>query len=77
MKTKFTKIFVEFLESEQASGIILILCTVASIIIANSCFGKGYSDFWHTKVGFEIDGIALKYSVEYWINDGLMAVFFC
>ena len=76
MKTRLTNLFVEFLESEQASGIILILCTVTSIIIANSYFGKGYSDFWCTKVGFEIGGIALKYSVGHWINDGLMAIFF-
>lgn len=76
MKTKLTKLFVEFFESEQASGIFLILCTIISIIIANSYFGKGYLDFWHTKVGFETNGIALKYSLEHWINDGLMAVFF-
>lgn len=76
MKTKLTKLFTEFFESEQASGVILILCTAISIIIANSYFGKGYLDFWHTKVGFEISGIALKYSVEHWINDGLMVIFF-
>jgi NhaA family Na+:H+ antiporter len=77
MKTKLTKLFMEFLESEQASGIILILCTVTSIVIANSYFGKGYLDFWHTKVGLEIgDTIFLKYSLEHWINDGLMAIFF-
>src|SRR5688572_29870791 len=76
MKTKLTKLFVEFFESEQASGVILILCTITSIIFANSYFGEGYSDFWHTKVGFEASGIALKYSIEHWINDGLMAVFF-
>jgi NhaA family Na+:H+ antiporter len=76
MKTKLTKLFVEFFESEKASGIILILCTLISITIANSYFGKGYLDFWHTKVGFETGGIALKYSIEHWINDGLMAVFF-
>ncbi len=76
MKTKLTKLFVEFFESEQASGVILILCTVTSIIIANSYFGKNYSDFWHTKIGIEIGGLALKYSVEHWINDGLMAIFF-
>ena len=77
MKTKLTKLFVEFFESEQSSGIILILCTVTSIAIANSYFGKGYLDFWHTKVGLEIaDTIALKYSLERWINDGLMAIFF-
>jgi len=76
MKTKLTKLFTEFFESEKSSGIILILCTLVSIAIANSYFGKGYLDFWHTKIGFEIGGIALKYSVEHWINDGLMAVFF-
>lgn len=54
----------------------LILCTITSIFIANSYFGKGYTDLWHTKVGFEIGGFFLKYSVEHWINDGLMAVFF-
>jgi len=77
MKTKLTKLFVEFFENEQASGIILILCTVTSIAIANSYFGKGYLDFWHTKVGLEIgDTIFLKFSLEHWINDGLMAIFF-
>ena len=76
MKTKLTKLFIEFFESEQVSGIILILCTVTSIVIANSYFGKDYLDFWHTKIGFEIGGIALKYSLEHCINDGLMAIFF-
>jgi NhaA family Na+:H+ antiporter len=76
MKTKLTKLFMEFFESEQVSGIILILCTVTSIIIANSNFGKDYLDFWYTKIGFEIGGIALKYSLEHCINDGLMAIFF-
>jgi len=76
MKTRLTKLFVEFLESEQASGVILILCTITSVIIANSYFGKGYRDLWQTKIGFEIGGIALKYSAEHWINDGLMAIFF-
>jgi len=76
MKTKLTKLFIEFFESEKASGIILILCTLISIAIANSYFGKGYLDFWHTKIGFEISGITLKYSIEHWINDGLMAIFF-
>jgi len=39
-------------------------------------FRKRLSRFWHNKIGFEIGGIALKYSVEQWINDGLMAIFF-
>jgi Na+:H+ antiporter, NhaA family len=75
-KTKLTKLFKEFLKSEQASGIILILCTVTSIIIANSPIGKDFLDFWHIKIGFELGTISLKYSIEHWINDGLMAIFF-
>ena len=73
---KLTKLFTEFFESEQTSGVILILCTIASIAIANSAFGNGYIDFWHAKLGFDFGGIHLKQSVEHWINDGLMAIFF-
>jgi NhaA family Na+:H+ antiporter len=76
MTMKLTKLFIEFFRSEQASGIILILCTAASIVIANTSIGNGYLDFWHTKIGIEWGDILLKQSVEHWINDGLMAIFF-
>jgi NhaA family Na+:H+ antiporter len=73
---KLTKLFMEFFSNEQASGIVLILCTVAAILLANSPLGNRFVDFWHTKIGFETASIALNYSLEHWINDGLMAVFF-
>lgn len=76
MKTKLTKLFLEFINSEQASGINLILCTVTAILIANSPFGKGFLDFWHLKAGFNVGDLMLKYSLEHWINDGLMMIFF-
>lgn len=76
MITRLNRLYTEFTESEQASGILLIACTVISISIANSVFGQRYLDFWHMKVGFEAGGMDLKYSVEHWINDGFMAVFF-
>lgn len=76
VKTRLTRLFVEFFSSEQASGIVLILCTVFSILLANSQFGIGYLDFWHIKAGLEVGDFALKYSIEHWINDLLMAVFF-
>lgn len=73
---RLTKLFKEFFRSEQSSGVILILCTFLSIAIANSALGAGYLDFWHRKVGLEVGGFVLRQSVEHWINDGLMAVFF-
>jgi NhaA family Na+:H+ antiporter len=76
MKTKLTKLFLAFFDSERSSGIVLILCTFISILIANSILGDGYLHFWHTDVGFEIGNLTLKYSIEHWVNDGLMAIFF-
>ncbi|OGU14075.1 MAG: Na+/H+ antiporter NhaA [Geobacteraceae bacterium GWC2_53_11] len=77
MKTNLTTLFIDFFESEKTSGIILILCTIASITLANSSFGTDYLELWHTKVAIGIgDTFSLKYSLEHWINDGLMAIFF-
>lgn len=76
MKTRFVNLFSEFFRSEKSSGIILILCTLVSIAIANSPPGLGYINFWQTKIGFDTETVHLKLSLEHWINDGLMAVFF-
>ncbi|HSL45087.1 MAG TPA: Na+/H+ antiporter NhaA [Anaerolineales bacterium] len=76
VNTKLTELFTEFFESEKSSGIVLILCTITAIAIANSPLGERYIDFWHIKLGFETSGIALNQTLEHWINDGLMAIFF-
>jgi NhaA family Na+:H+ antiporter len=76
VKTKLSRLFLEFFNSEQSSGVVLMLCTFSSILIANSQFGIGYLDFWHMKAGLEVGDFVLKYSFEHWINDALMAIFF-
>lgn len=75
-ETRKKGLVTEFLASEQSSGILLLLTTVVAIIWANSSLGGGYSAFWHQKVGFAGAGLGLKMSVEHWVNDGLMAIFF-
>ena len=60
--------FNKFFESEKTSGILLIFCTVLSLAVTNSSIGAEYLRFWHISVG----GLSL----EHWINDALMAVFF-
>ena len=52
MKTNPTTLFTEFFESEQASGIILIVCTLAAIVMANSPFGKGFFGLLASQSGF-------------------------
>ncbi|HRE38107.1 MAG TPA: Na+/H+ antiporter NhaA, partial [Chitinophagaceae bacterium] len=71
-----TKLFSDFFKSERSGGIVLILCTIASLLLANVFIGQDYIDFWHSKAGFEWGPVKLKLSREHWINDGLMAIFF-
>ncbi len=65
---KPTQLFKEFYNSEKAGGMILIGCTVLSLIIANSFFGPVY----HALLNFDLAG----HSISHWINDGLMTLFF-
>lgn len=63
-----TKTFTDFFESEKSSAIVLVACTVLCLLIANSALGPAYLDFWHHRV--------LGLSLEHWVNDALMAIFF-
>jgi NhaA family Na+:H+ antiporter len=76
MTDRLTKIFNDFFNDEKNGGIILVLCSVLSIMLANTSFGLQYSAFWHSNMDLSFPGIALDFSIEKWINDGLMAVFF-
>lgn len=66
--TKTTKAFKAFFDSKKSGGLILIGCTLISLVLANSVFGTTYLHFWHTNFAGQ--------SIEYWINDGLMTIFF-
>jgi NhaA family Na+:H+ antiporter len=63
-----SKIFKEFFESEKSGGLVLMGCTFISLVMANSGFGSNYMHVWHT--------IIVGKPIEYWINDGLMTIFF-
>lgn len=69
-------VFGRFFRSGKISGFILIFCVIASLIIANTGLGDGFEKLLLTEIGYENLNVHLKYSISYWINDGLMAVFF-
>lgn len=60
--------FNRFFESEKSSAIILIIATVISVALTNSVMSDSYLAFWRNEF--------LGLSLEHWINDGLMAIFF-
>ncbi|HSZ56051.1 MAG TPA: Na+/H+ antiporter NhaA [Tepidisphaeraceae bacterium] len=65
-----------FLAAESAGGILLIVSAVAALVWANSPWGDSYEHFWHVEVGFRLGGKLYAMSLEHWVNDGLMVVFF-
>ncbi|TJZ53342.1 Na+/H+ antiporter NhaA [Sphingobacterium olei] len=69
-------VFKNFFESTNAGGILLFICVVLSMIIANSPLASNLASILAYHVGFESETVHLNYSVLLWINDGLMAIFF-
>ncbi len=63
-----TDTFNRFFESERAGGLLLLFATFISVALTNSVLGPQYLSVWQT----EFAGLTL----EHWINDGLMAIFF-
>lgn len=68
MRLTLSETFERFFDSEKSSGKLLVVCTALSLLLTNSPWGAAYLNFWQTHAG----GISL----EHWINDGLMALFF-
>jgi NhaA family Na+:H+ antiporter len=62
------KVFKDFFESEKSGGLTLIFFTLISLIITNSSFQHDYLAIWENSFA--------GMSLEHWINDALMAVFF-
>jgi NhaA family Na+:H+ antiporter len=67
---------VAFTHVESASGVVLLLCTAAALIAANSPFAETYAAFWNQDFRFAIESFELSYPLWYWVNDGLMPIFF-
>ena len=65
-----------FIKTEQLSSIILLAATAAALIWVNSPFDHEYFEFWHTELGFDAGLFGIHLTLEEWVNDGLMAVFF-
>ena len=68
--------FDQFFHSEVSGSIVLIACTIAALAWANSPWSASYFDLVNVKIGFSWGGAALKLSLQHWINDALMAIFF-
>jgi len=68
--------FARFVHSQVASSVVLLGCTLAAMVWANSPWAARYFEITHAKVAISWGDAKLALSVQHWINDLLMAVFF-
>jgi len=65
-----------FMHIESAGGVVLLVAMVAALALANSPLADSFLSFWKTKVGFAFGSFQMEHSLQHWINDLLMAIFF-
>lgn len=65
-----------FLHIEAASGILLLLAALTALVWANSPFAHAYHALWEMPVVFSVGQHVFSQPLHFWINDGLMTVFF-
>ena len=66
----------EFLRVEAAGSILLLLAAAAALLWANSPFAESYDALWHTHLVLDVGPLHLDESLQHWVNDALMVIFF-
>ena len=65
-----------FVRVEVRGSFVLLLAAIVALFWANSPWSESYFELIHMKLGISLNGHALTDSVQHWINDGLMTLFF-
>ena len=66
----------EFLQLETAGGVLLIVCVVIAMLVANSPLSGIYAALIDMTVAVQVGNLVINKPLLLWVNDGLMAVFF-
>ena len=66
----------EFLRVETAGSVLLLLAAAIALIWANSPAASSYDAFWHASIGIDLGGFGMEQSLQHWVNDALMVIFF-
>jgi Na+:H+ antiporter, NhaA family len=66
----------EFVRWGPASGLLLGLATLIALVLSNSALASAFAAFWETTLGFQWSTSTFAHSLVYWVNHGLLTVFF-
>lgn len=66
----------EFLRVEAAGSLLLLLAAAVALVWANSPWASSYDSLWHTHLVLDVGPLHLDESLQHWVNDALMVIFF-
>ena len=68
--------FENFIHAQTTAGLVLIFATILALLFANTSLVEFYTHLIHTNITFNVGEWKISHSIQHWINDGLMAIFF-
>jgi NhaA family Na+:H+ antiporter len=66
----------EFARWAPSAGILLLLASVIAVVCSNSAFASAFQSLWSSHAGISVNGLEFGMSLQHWINDGLLTIFF-
>jgi len=66
----------DFASWGPSAGVLLLVATVLALVLSNSPVGDAFASFWHRELGFVLDQWHFGMSLQHWVNDGLLTIFF-
>lgn len=66
----------EFLRTEAAGGLLLLVFSALALGWANSPWSDAYFELWATDLTIGVGDVSISEDLEHWVNDALMAIFF-
>lgn len=74
--SRINNLLVSFFHNEATGGIILFVCAMLAMIIANSSLAHYYFEFWELDFGIRLGEYFIGMSLHHWLNDVFMSIFF-
>jgi NhaA family Na+:H+ antiporter len=66
----------KFLHTESSGGLVLLFAAIVALVLANSPLGPAFDSIWHATIGLRVADFTWDYTLQHWINDGLVTIFF-
>ena len=66
----------DFLHTEAAGGVLLVVAAVVALVWANSPWQTSYERLWESVASITVSGHTLSLDFRHWVNDAAMTIFF-